>query len=73
MSLSLVQVKLEPPQIKEEQEEELVQRPEDGTESRETEPVAGTSTGHMKTQAGVEDCATSQPTGGDQLLSSHCS
>ena len=45
----------------------------EGDENRETEPVASTSTEHMKTQADVEDCGTSQPTSDEQLLSSHCS
>ena len=75
----------QPPQIKEEQEE-LLQEEADGStltllavksegddENRETEAVASTSTEHMKTQADVEDCGTSQPTSGDQLLSPHCS
>ena len=87
-SSSLVQEEPEPPHIKEEQEE-LLQRPEevdgpmltllavksegDDGENRDTEPVASTSTEHMKTQADVEDCGTSHPTSDDQLLSSHCS
>ena len=80
----LVQEEPEPPQIK----EALLQRPEeaDGStltlltlksvhddENREMEPLSSTSTEHMKTQADVEDCGTSQPTSDDQLLSSHCS
>ena len=85
-SSSLVQEEPEPPHIKEEQEEELLQRPEevdrsmptivavkseaDDGENRDTEPVASTSTEHMKTQA---DCGTSHPTSDEQLLSSHCS
>ena len=84
---SAVQEEPQLPQIKEEQEE-LFQRPEEAggstltllavksegdDENRETEPVASTSTEHMKTQADVEDCGTSQPTSDDQLLSSHCS
>ena len=86
-SSSLVQEEPQPPQIKEEQEE-LLERPEEtggstltllsvksegDDENRETKPVANTSTEHMKTQADVEDCGTSQPTSDDQLLSSHCS
>ena len=43
-------------------------------DGEETEPLPSTSTEHMKTQADVEDCGTSQPTSDDQLLSSsHCS
>ena len=71
----------QPPQIKEEQEEEaggstltlLAVKSEGDDENRETAPVASTSTEHMKTQADVEDCGTSQPTSDDHLLSSHCS
>ena len=84
-SSSLVQEEPQPPQIKEEQEE-LLHRPEEAGGSMLTllavksegddesrEPVASTSTEHMKTQADVEDCGTSQPTSDDQLLSSsHC-
>ena len=85
---SLVQVKPEPPQIKEEQEETLL-RPEeaagspltlpavkseaDEDEDRKTEPLASTSTGHMTTQADVEDSGASQPASADQLLSPHSS
>ena len=84
-SSSLVQEEPQPPHIKEEQEELLQRAQEAGgstltllavkseDENRETEPVAGTSTEHMKTQADVEDCGTSQPTSDEQLLSSHCS
>ena len=76
----VVQEEPQLPQIKEEQEE-LFQRPdeaggstltsravksEDDDENRETEPVASTSTEHMKTQADVVDCGTSQPTSDDQ-------
>ena len=86
-SSGLLQEEPEPPHIKEEHEE-LLQRPEepdgstltlpavkseDDDESRDTEPLASTSTDHMKTQADVEDCGTSQPTSDDQLLSLHCS
>ena len=83
-SSGLVQEEPQPPQIKEEQEE-LLERPEKAAgltltllavkseDDGETEPVASTSTEHMKTQADVEDCGTSQPPSDDQLLSSHCS
>ena len=73
-------------EIKEEQEELLAEEADGSTltllavksegddEHRETEAVGSTSTEHMKTQADVEDCGTSQPTSGDhQLLSPHCS
>ena len=72
----------QPPQIKEEQEELLLRpeeeltslavKSEDVDENTETEPVASSPAEHMKTQADVEDCGTSQPTGDDQLLSSPC-
>ena len=75
---SLVQEEPQPLQIKDEQQEQLLQRPEEAAgstltslavkreddENRDTEPLASTSTEHMKTQA-------SQPTSDDQLLSSH--
>ena len=77
----LVKEEPEPPPIKEERQE-LLQRPEGGLtamksehdgEKRETEPVASTSTQHMKTLCDAEHCGTPQPTGDDQLHSSHCS
>ena len=82
---SLVQEEPQPLQIKDEQQEQLLQRPEEAAgstltslavkreddENRDTEPLASTSTEHMETQAHVEICGASQPTSDDQLLSSH--
>ena len=86
-SSSLVQELPEPPHIKEEHDdlqqrpEDAVGSPhallavktedDDGNISRESEILVITSIEHMETQAGVEDCETSQPTRDDQLLSPH--
>ena len=70
----------EPGSIKEEhdellqisEEETLLSfKHEDDDENMQTDHIANTLSQHMEIQVGVEDYGTSQPTSGDQLLSSH--
>ena len=86
MNCSLLQEEPEPPHIKEEQQD-ILQRPEGSAgsmltfisvkhegndENRDLEPLASTSTEPLKSQAGVEDCGTSQPTSDDLFVSPRC-